>query len=259
MCIMENRPMLRNILQLHNTFLTFEYMAWLESRESDGQRTETITISTWEGSSAVATGLGIRESFLKDIPNLWTLRAGDIFTLIRNPDGSGMLTKIRNTKDQKNINQPYALAREAIYQNTEKWPENFPYIQFRRIPTSHMYELVGNNGNSLFQPPMRVLAGNLDALRTEIGKKGWEFLTKCGTTKELYELSCDIVPNTWLTSTVDLKSKSWYSLLSSPLELAWVQQLLVDKNPSPDIARALAQSLFPQSSVPPPGTFSMKK
>ena len=82
-----------------------------------------------------------------------------------------------------------------------------------------IYKVVDKNGKPLLDMPMTVFAGNLDALRNEIGQKGGVFLTKCGASMAMHELSCSIVPNTAHSSAVDLHSKSWYSFFSSPLEL----------------------------------------
>jgi hypothetical protein len=82
----------------------------------------SVTLKNNEGTSAIATELGIRESSLKALSNLGTLREGDTFTLTRNSDGNGVMKKIRNNiaRGERKINESYPLPKEAIYQDLEK-------------------------------------------------------------------------------------------------------------------------------------------
>ncbi len=192
--------------------------------------------------SHIATKLGIRESYLSNIPNLGSLQIGDIFTLTRVSDGGGILNKIRTKVEpgQNKINEKYPLSKEAIYQNIEKWPEAFPYITFARLPATDEYQLMWLFWEALNWSPLKVSTANLDDLKKAIAKISWVFITECGARNALSDLSCSIKPEWTYAHSIRLNSGKWWDFIPSSVSLEWIQKLLKWKPTPAQIAENLA-------------------
>lgn len=75
-----------------------------------------VIIQQWHGTRAITETFAIDEQFLLNLPNFGTVRTGDKFTLIKNPDGSGVLRKIRTKVEpgERRIDKSYYIPKEAF-------------------------------------------------------------------------------------------------------------------------------------------------
>lgn len=220
-------------------------MSWVNNIEKNLENRKIqnfpdFPVQSWTTVSHVATNYGIRQTFLKDIESISSLRIGDVFKFEKKGDGSWLLKQVRWNKVFS-----YPLAMEVIYQDVEKWPESFPYISFKRLAHFHEYEIVWKNGERLSNNPLIVDTVNLDILKKEIDKVSWVFITECSTRSAISDLSCEIIPKNWSKNIIEVNSKDWLDFFWKTISLKAIQNLIKWSPESNRIATAIASSIHP--------------
>jgi hypothetical protein len=199
--------------------------------QSDLQRIEkSPPLEAGQGISDIANALGIRESALKNIQDLWSLRAGDSFELSVDGSWKWMLTKITNRV------KPYPkfeLPKEAIYQNIES-DNSWLNIAFIRL-SDWRYQIVWKDKSIHERVPFFVKTTNLDSFRTRLSQESGKLIAECGSRSEQRALACSIKLNKNFPGVVDVNSTDLFDFLPKNIDISALTQLLSNKEkPTPE-------------------------
>lgn len=189
-----------------------------------------------DGISHLGTNLWIRESSLSEFSNSWEIRANDVFTLKINPDETGVISRKRG-----NATKELALSKEAIFQDIEQWPKEFPYIKFLRVDPGDTYMLVNAEWTRLGN--IQVPSKNLDQFRKEVAKISGVLITECGSRKAQNDLACSIKSDSPIGKNVlSLNSKEVFDFIPSNIVTSNLMKL-TDSNDGKELIKHLAKSL----------------
>jgi hypothetical protein len=187
------------------------------------EESQSITIPKWATRlDVLASKMGVKLSRLMELKT-GTLQEWDIITITRLSDGSGIFKKERPNYRENWWQEKYSIAipKEALYQNIESWPQEFPFIKFRRNPEKSTYTIEWSD--------IEIPTIKLEDFKAELIKVSWPFITECWSRKAQYELACT-VENWWSRWDISLDQVGmmWWASISTTV---WLHELVrITKN-----------------------------